>query len=543
MFNEPIIGEHFFDRSEILTLVNKRAFDLKHGYRQNLALIGPSLIGKSSIIHYFLAHMDQEAVVCLYLEIKEERFSAFIDKFIGIALYNLFKKISPREAVDDLDLLIKAAQKRLPKISDLINRIRLAETNKKNDEVYKLLLDLTASIHAETKLSVIMIFDDFERLSNFRLKNCFVELGKKIMEQRQTMYVLLSSKVNLAKKVLANELRLLFGNFEIIEVKPFDDQICLNFFKQSFAGIKFVDWYMKFIIAFSDGYPFYLDVLSSKLKELVQQSRTYEIFPYHITQTLEGALFNNNGILYQHFNSLIESLPRQNKSIGYDLLLISLAQRPCRLSSIAATLKTNSREVSRLIAYLMEKDIISKEGVLLRFNDKLFEFWIREVYQKQTRSFKTDVFTKSRDFVCRMEKVMVNFEKQLRQPILERIEALFRVFQNEIVCINQKQFRLFSLPYIKPQYLGNGFNYLTAKNQNKLWVCGIKENGIMEEDVLKFKQDCAKFKDKAQRKIIIGLDGIEMNAKLLAKQEKIWTWNLRDLNLLLDLYGQPKIIK
>lgn len=543
MFNESIVSEHFFDRSEILALINKRAFDLKHGYRQNLALIGPPLIGKTSIIHHFLSQIDQEAVVYLYLEIKEEPLSNLVNKFMGVALYNVFKKISPREAVDDLDLLIKTAQRRLPKISDLINRVRLAQAHKKNEEVYQLLLDLTLSIHTETKLSVILILDEFDRLGRLKIKNCFSSLGKKIMEQRQTMYVLLSSKVNLAKKILRSDLSLLFGNFEVIEVKPFDDQTCFSFLQHKFAGIKFIDWYMKFIVVFSDGYPFYLDALCSKLKELVQQSRTYEIFSYHITQTLEATLFNNSGVLYQHFNSLIKSLPPTNKFVGYDSLLVCLAQRPCRLSSMATVLKRNSKQIPKMIAYLIEQDIISKEGVLLRFNDKLFEFWIREVYQKQIHSFKTDMFSKSRDFAYGVEKMMVNFEKQLRRPILERIEELFKVFQNEIVCLNQKQFRLFSFPYLEPQYLGNGFNYLTAKNQNKFWVCGIKENSIVEEDIVKFKQDCTKFKEKAQRKIIIGLDGIDMNAKLLAKQEKIWTWNLRDLNLLLDLYGQSKIIK
>ncbi len=543
MLNEPIVSEHFFGRGEILALINKRAFDLKHGYRQNLTLIGPPLIGKTSIINQFLHHLDQEGLISLYLEIKEEPLVNLVNKFIGVTLYNLFKKISPREAVDDLEILVKLAQKRLPKISDLISRIRIAETNRKNDEVYRLLLDLTASIYAETKLSTVLILDEFQRLNSFKVKNCFLELGKKIMEQRQTMYVLLSSKIDLARKILANELSLLFGNFELIEVKPFENKISLNFLTQKFAGIKFNDWHLKFIIAFSDGYPFYLDVLSSKLKELVQQSRTYEIFPYHVTQTLEATLFSRNGILYQHFSSLLKSLPRRNKLIEYDLLLIALAHRPCRLSSLAALLKCSSKEVSRMVGYLGQEDVISKEGVLLRFNDKLFEFWIREVYQKQARSFNTDMFTKSRDFACQIEKIMLNFEKQMHQPILERIEALFKAFQNEIVSLNKKQFRLFSLPCIEPQYLGNGFNYLTAKNQNKFWVCGVKEHAITEEDVLKFKQDCAKFKDKAQRKIIIGLDGIDMNAKLLAKQEKIWTWNLRDLNLLLDLYGQPKIIK
>ena len=48
MLSEPVIGEYFFGRDEALGLLEKRVNALTEGYRQNVALTGQNLAGKSS---------------------------------------------------------------------------------------------------------------------------------------------------------------------------------------------------------------------------------------------------------------------------------------------------------------------------------------------------------------------------------------------------------------------------------------------------------------------------------------------------------------
>ena len=40
MFSDPVVGEDFFGRQEIVDVLIKRADGLKSGYRQNIAIIG-----------------------------------------------------------------------------------------------------------------------------------------------------------------------------------------------------------------------------------------------------------------------------------------------------------------------------------------------------------------------------------------------------------------------------------------------------------------------------------------------------------------------
>ena len=87
MFSDPVVGERFFGRQEVLDLLNKRVSDLKDGYRQNVALTGQSLAGKSSIIHHFLYTLKEEDHIPVYVEVIREPFGAFSNKFIANLFY------------------------------------------------------------------------------------------------------------------------------------------------------------------------------------------------------------------------------------------------------------------------------------------------------------------------------------------------------------------------------------------------------------------------------------------------------------------------
>jgi len=59
---------------------------------------------------------------------------------------------------------------------------------------------------------------------------------------------------------------------------------------------------------------------------------------------------------------------------------------------------------------------------------------------------------------------------------------------------------------------------------------------------LDFLKDSKNGKYKFHRKVLIVLNDMDENAKLLVKDNDIWVWDLSSLNLLLDLYGKHKVI-
>ena len=82
MFSDPIVGDHFFGRQEIIDLLIKRAEALKSGYRQNVALIGHQQLGKTSILRHFLHTYRDAQDLPIYVEIKLQALDYFVDQFI-----------------------------------------------------------------------------------------------------------------------------------------------------------------------------------------------------------------------------------------------------------------------------------------------------------------------------------------------------------------------------------------------------------------------------------------------------------------------------
>ena len=85
---------------------------------------------------------------------------------------------------------------------------------------------------------------------------------------------------------------------------------------------------------------------------------------------------------------------------------------------------------------------------------------------------------------------------------------------------------------------------MIADTADNKWVCTVKENDIADENDINKLAFLKKTKDgtKVIRKIFIPLKGIEQNAFLLAKEQNIWIWDVKQLNKLLRLYGKYEIV-
>ena len=81
-----------------------------------------------------------------------------------------------------------------------------------------------------------------------------------------------------------------------------------------------------------------------------------------------------------------------------------------------------------------------------------------------------------------------------------------------------------------------------ARNSSVRWLCQVLSNPVTEEDIRTFLQDLKHYKSPIPKRFVIGLRGIDLNAKLLAQEAKIQYLDLKMLNFLLDLYDKPKLV-
>src|SRR3989338_5013925 len=127
--------DNFFDRKFYLDILDKRITDLKDGYRQNIAVIGDELVGKTSIIFKFLNNFYDNRIIIIYLEIRPGSLPSFARRFIAILLYN-FLANSGMYLEENLDFLVNKSQKYIPKTVEKIKGILTALERRKKNNIF-----------------------------------------------------------------------------------------------------------------------------------------------------------------------------------------------------------------------------------------------------------------------------------------------------------------------------------------------------------------------------------------------------------------------
>ncbi|MDP1853872.1 MAG: hypothetical protein Q8L26_06710 [Candidatus Omnitrophota bacterium] len=531
-----------FGKEEILTILEKRLDGFKKGYRQNIALIGRPNTGKTFIIQRLLANADCSQILPIALELNGRSLKQLIRIFTGQILRH-FLKTQGIDAASDLTHLIEKSQAFLPKT---IAKIKSIEHNLDKDKKRLALLetfDLPQAFFEEANIPCLVILDEFQQLGGLGVEDIFIELGKKIPLHKNTMYLIASSSTIKAREILSQGLSLLFGNFEVIEVKPFTISVSGKFIDMHLPQ-QISETYKKFLIYISSGHPFYLDILCRELTLAASEDKNSSITENLFIRAFENLLFEEWGIFYQKFIDILDQLSSDKQREDHIAILSGIIRGYNKVKTIAEYLGNKEKNIQQRLARLCENGIIFKNGDFLCLADKLFGFWIESAYNKK---FGFDYFDENalrENFKESLLNTMNNFSVVSEKALIERIIGLFNLFKNEVIQFDRKKIVLSHFKEISLLPINTGsFNALiSAKAQDSFWVIAVKNGELTEKDVAYFISECKRFKGQvSQRRIIISLDKIDTNAKLKALEGKIIAWEAPELNSLLELYNQPII--
>ncbi len=542
IFGEPVLRKDFFGREDLLKFLHERAENLKNGYRQNLALLGKELVGKSSCIHNFLFELDSNSakILPIYIEIAQIPLPDLFRKFIGSGLYAYLKTKSLKPK-DDLNYLMKHCRKFIPKTVDVAKRIERHIKRKDYTEAFSLLMDLPGLIRQESGKTCIVILEQFHNLKFLKIHKPFSMLGKKIMTQKDVLYIITSSSISSARQILAEDLSLLFGNFEVVELNEFDFNTSRTFITKNLEPVKIPEKHLRFLVSFTDGHPFYLNLICQELKQLRQANN--RLSTQAMLQALDNLLYKPRGILNFYFNSKLDLLGVNKIASDSIAILLALASGRNRIAEICEVTHTTRRTLSRSLAALQELDVVLKSGSFYRFNDKVFRFWIKTVYNKQRKSVCLDNNLKRMDFICEFKKNFSKFTIESKKDLYLKVVDLFKSFKNERIALGEKTFLMPHFQEIGTKFIGANGPYIIGRARDKNWLCQIRGREVTENQISQILQDCKKGKYKFDRKVLVTLDEMDENAKLAAKEAKIWIWDLVTLNFILDLYGQHQVMR
>lgn len=545
MFSDPVVGDDFFGRQDILDILAKRARALKSGYRQNVALIGHQQLGKTSILRQFLHQLNDPDILAIYVEIKIQALDYFVDQFIRSLLFQFLKEKGPVDPTESLTGLTDRAEPYLPQTVSRIREISALLKRRQPQEAYVKLFELTHSVRTETGKFCVVILDEFHRLGEFGVRSAFSDFGKRIMVQKDTMYLLASSSFSASRKILAEKLALLFGNFERIYLEHFDFDTSHRLIRSKLAPVEVTEEAASYLIAFTDGHPFLLQTLVSRISEIARSSGESILSAATVARAFEELLYESQGVLNQYFSKLISPWTGSGARGSHLLILTQLARGRNRLKDIAAGLNRSQRDVSRELAELMEHELVVKSGVFYRFHNKAFKFWLREVYEKKELSL-LGAAKKSEAFRDHVAKTFADYAELIRIDVGDRIAALFESFRNDLVELGEKKRQLprFTemLKLDASRADSGSARRIIAKGHGRCWVCQIVDGRASESDVLALV-GAGRKRTTPQTHVLVALGGFEDTAKLVAKERKVFALGLSRLNFLMDLYGLEPVVR
>jgi len=190
-------------------------------------------------------------------------------------------------------------------------------------------------------------------------------------------------------------------------------------------------------------------------------------------------------------------------------------------------------------------DLIYSSGTFYNISEKLFEYWLKCVYDLKARSVIDDLDMKYLEFKRAMEadyNGYIDFSSRGIEPV---ICGLFKSFRNEKIRMGMNDRKMPRFDSVESQALSeNIFRVIGRMAPGKKWVCHIKHGDIADEQDIYNLWALKKGNKGAKitREIFIPLKGIEQNAFLFAKDQNIWVWDMQCLNRILRLYGKFELV-
>ena len=291
-----------------------------------------------------------------------------------------------------------------------------------------------------------------------------------------------------------------------------------------------------FLVSWVGSCPWYLDLFLRRMGELIVLGRQDGVSESVFSQAGADLLGSPSGVLHQWFSARIAQLTHERYGqLAREVLLAVV--RGARTSMAIARQGLSRRNLSHALQLLLDQDLVCRKGACWVVPDQVFGFWLATVLGGASSQGADDDR-------CRRALVATwaAWLKSMQLPLAERISGLLGQFHNETVSLDHKTGRLpifRSMTRTAPSEVGQ--TYIMADGEEHRWCCLVHEGRLEEAAVHAFQTFCRAQSPKPSRKVVVARDGVDLNAKLLAKEANMWVWEPDDVRLLALLYDQPLV--
>ena len=378
---DPVTGENFADRQEILAELSNNILSLKKGVRQDFALISPRRMGKSSILLMLKEKIEKE-FICIYIDCSKLYPSTLINflqtysKEIYLAYSKkLSWKVLPEKIINAVEGVATATLELIQKIGVEVEDIKVwlefKEKKVNESELMDKVLNLPEKLAKKHRLPCLIILDEFQDIVKFGTD--FLKYLRSIATSHKLVdYIITGSAVSMMENIVNDKKSPFYNLFIVKSLDMLPKKEAEIFLEKKFKGFSYGKDAIEEILNLTQCHPFYLQWLARAV----------------FISTLLDKKFTKADVERVYNNSLNEPLGHFEYEIGkvkdkgryMDILTIMAKHDVTTPSKIGKYLNIEAGEVAPYLKKLIEIGFNKKEKKSYDFGDKILKEWIKRRY-------------------------------------------------------------------------------------------------------------------------------------------------------------------
>ena len=545
----PVVGKDFINRREIIQ-------NLFIAYRsnQNVGMVGPRRIGKTSIAKEFLRQLCREKnSVQLIFDVQENigTPSRFASRLL-ISFLKAFKPIPPFAQEIDLQpshLLEMASEIKSRSLTELSQTLFSYYPPSPVNErvVFEKIWRFLDEFAVEQKIKVALVLDEFQAIKalesykEFRGKLLGLLNGIISSSQQHIWYLFTGSMVRLMTEILEDAESPFYGRVKRINVSGFTREDMFALIAR--AGSKpFSGEAIQLLWRITNGNPYYVIAVANYTEFLEREAKYFT--KTHIKKAFVEAL--SKGELASHCKYTFDtSFQRLKKSVLKEIAKI-LSLNPLPPSELAKELGRDIGYVNLPLRDLQDLDLVRKKGKRYEISDFVLRLWLKNVYsfsEPWLDKIERDIEQNYQENLARLKKDRGYFFESYVRELLRKFDGskferrLLPQFSTvESLNIYDERGKVFGHPSnieIDALCLGS-----------KIWLCEFRYRGKLVE-----KRDISLLAQKKlflQKKLKIKINNLVFISpagftEAALKERNVWCIDQGALNSLLKKFKMRRL--
>ena len=424
----PVSGKDFVNRIDLLKKLHA-IYPV-----DNVALIGPRRIGKSSIVEQFLLTLKQKDTIKFRFNVQSNmgtpgKFAVRLLRSFLSSYFEQFSKLAnPGMDVIEINPSVLADAASHINSKTLHNLTRFLDSyfppSPENERaVLEKILRFLDNFSAEMGVKAVIGLDEFQdivglnKYGDFRSGNVLAFLEDIISGQKNVWYLFTGSAVRIMTRILESEDAPYLGRVKRFNVQPFnkDDTLklvykCINKPISSDA--------LNLLFTLSKGHPFYIVVIIGAADTISGRSKVVS------KQSIEEAFISelSGGMLDTHCNYLFNtSLGRVKSAPFLKETLRELCAGESSVTQLSARVGRSTGYLSLPLRNLYNLDLIDKRNKKYFIADHVLEIWLRTVYgqnEPNLNNIKMSIAENYKEYIAALStEVGVYFESYMREML------------------------------------------------------------------------------------------------------------------------------